>query len=592
MEEDEIHFDIEENNKVSFLWDYFDLDETGCKTAKCKVEGCGRVYTSIYAIKSGNLHIHLKKHVAEYAEMVAKREKWKLEIQHRNGKLTTEKHQRKTEFSNYKCKECNYRGMNQTNLQRHIKKGVHKNIVENERKKAKCFTWDYYGKDSSDPMVAICNACGKRIRMGRLESKKSTGHLRFHLKTKHSESFNSLQLKVFEAKLQRKMKSTKKRNLGRKFKCEMFNCKGRKTLHDKSVHFETIVKNVKCDQCNFKSSSINGLSGHKGKEHPRKKIKIGNKSDEMLSIVKKYVYPCTFCDYKGSTTQTTKKHEERVHLNIRYPCNQCDYKAPSKEELPRHIRSVHDKVKNKCDLCDFQTTSRSMQSHKAAKHMDLIFFCSDCDFSAKTKASIRNHTNRVHFGIRFECDECDYKAAKKSNLLLHIEVKHQGVTYNCLQCSVVFKSKDGLRDHIKIKHSSECKEFKCSHCDYVTKGRLENLKRHIAAIHRKEKFFCETCSFKTTVRYELKKHRCRFLCRKCDFRANMQKEMKLHYKKDHTKEEQKELFQQSIQSNLGPGKYQCDQCSYTTDYGGNLKLHQRKKHAVKPQSNEGEQLSN
>ena len=310
--------------------------------------------------------------------MVAKREEWKLQITSKNKQMREERMNRKAEFSKYKCKECNYTGMSQKNLEIHEKNGIHKSQEKCELKKAVCYTWDYYCKDPSDPMVAICNECGKRIRMGRNVRKVSTGHLRFHLKTKHVDSFNTLQLKTFERKLQQKMKLSKKTE-GKKFKCDMFNCKGRKTMHAKSVHFSTIDKNINCDECDFKTLSINGLSGHKGKEHPRAKIMIETKSDEIFPKTKKYVYPCTFCDYKGSSTQGVRKHESSVHLNIRFKCDTCEYKARTKEDLQRHIRSVHDKVKIKCDLCDFETTSRTLSSHKAAKHMNLIYFCSDCE---------------------------------------------------------------------------------------------------------------------------------------------------------------------------------------------------------------------
>ena len=159
----------------------------------------------------------------------------------------------------------------------------------------------------------------------------------------------------------------------------------------------------------------------------------------------------------------------------------------------------------------------------------------------------------------------------------HVKSKHQGITYECEHCQLTFKSKDGLRDHIKIKHTLDCNEYKCEECEYVTRGRGANLERHIAAIHRKEKFLCDQCSFKTTVKSELKKHVCRLSCRKRDFKANWKKERKLHYRNDHTMEEQSELLQHPILSKQ-QGKLSCSQCSYRTNFGGNLRLHISEKH--------------
>ena len=119
MEQEDLNLDGEmRNKKNSFLWDYFEIDPTSdYKKAYCKVRVCGKVFTSIYQIKSGNLHLHLKKHVTEYAEMVAKREEWKLQITSKNKQMREERRNRKAEFSNYKCKECNYTGMSQKNLE-------------------------------------------------------------------------------------------------------------------------------------------------------------------------------------------------------------------------------------------------------------------------------------------------------------------------------------------------------------------------------------------------------------------------------------------------------------------------------------------
>ena len=117
----------EQNLKYSFLWDYFELDPNNPKIAKCKVKECGKVFTSVYDIKNGNLHTHLKKHTVEYAEMREKRELKKLKQCIKTEKLKTEIEERKIEYSKFKCEyeECNYRAMSQHNLELHVKKGIH-----------------------------------------------------------------------------------------------------------------------------------------------------------------------------------------------------------------------------------------------------------------------------------------------------------------------------------------------------------------------------------------------------------------------------------------------------------------------------------
>jgi transposase-like protein len=188
------------------------------------------VFTSIYQVKSSYINIHLKKHKKEYAEMMTKKEEWKLQIKHKNEQFREEINKRKTEFSKYKCKDCNYTGMSQKNLELNEKKGIHKEVAKIRGTK-KSYTWDYYGKDKDDPMVAICNLCGNRMRMGKVGGiKGSTGHMSFHLETKHVDSYNSLKLKEMEDILQKKMKFTNKNKGEKRFKCNMFNCTSQRAL--------------------------------------------------------------------------------------------------------------------------------------------------------------------------------------------------------------------------------------------------------------------------------------------------------------------------------------------------------------------------
>ena len=224
MDREDIALDAGKRNKLknTFLWDFFHLDPSDYKTATCTVEECGKVFTSIYHVTSSYLNIHLKKHKKEYAEMMTKKEEWKLHIRQKNEQLREGINKRKAEFSKYKCKYCKYTGMSQENLELHEKKGIHRE-VDKKRGTKNCYTWDYYGKDSDDPMVAICNICGNRMRMGKVGGRGSTGHLRFHLETKHVDSYNSLKLKEMEDILQKKMKCLNKNKGEQRFKCNMFN---------------------------------------------------------------------------------------------------------------------------------------------------------------------------------------------------------------------------------------------------------------------------------------------------------------------------------------------------------------------------------
>ena len=108
-----------------------------------------------------------------------------------------------------------------------------------------------------------------------------------------------------------------------------------------------------CDLCGFSAPSIQSLTFHILKKHADT-----NK--------------CSECDYCTSYPQVMNVHKQAKHSSVRYPCTVCDYKGTTEMNLRAHIKYVHTLGPNsfKCDGCSYATTfPGNLKSHKKNKHV-------------------------------------------------------------------------------------------------------------------------------------------------------------------------------------------------------------------------------
>ena len=50
-------------------------------------------------------------------------------------------------------------------------------------------------------------------------------------------------------------------------------------------------------------------------------------------------YPCSECEYAGTTTGDLKRHIETKYEGVRYPCDKCEFAGTTGSHLKRHIES-------------------------------------------------------------------------------------------------------------------------------------------------------------------------------------------------------------------------------------------------------------
>lgn len=98
---------------------------------------------------------------------------------------------------------------------------------------------------------------------------------------------------------------------------------------------------MKCEECNFTSSSKEAIDGHKQVEHKKAKVDIDNMDQTVMM--------CDQCDYKCRLNIQLNKHKKKKHkdaqLELKYNCGSCDFAANQLLHVWEHRQSKHpDKI--------------------------------------------------------------------------------------------------------------------------------------------------------------------------------------------------------------------------------------------------------
>jgi hypothetical protein len=198
-------------------------------------------------------------------------------------------------------------------------------------------------------------------------------------------------------------------------------------------------------------------------------------------------YKCPDCDYKSSTNGNLQQHIIGVHNKIKnFECTypDCDYKCSANGNLQKHIKFVHDKIKDfECPDCDYKSsTNENLKKHINGVHNKIKNFeCPDCDFKSSTNGNLQQHIIRVHNKIKnFECTypDCDYKCSANGHLQRHIKFVHDKIKdFECPDCDFKCSANENLKKHIKGVHN-KIKNFECPDCDFKCSTN-SHLQRHI-----------------------------------------------------------------------------------------------------------------
>ena len=156
---------------------------------------------------------------------------------------------------------------------------------------------------------------------------------------------------------------------------------------------------------------------------------------------------CDDCEYKASVNQNLIRHKRRNHDTDKIKCTSCNF-IGTQAALGDHMRNIHGDMKQ-CNDCDYKVrSSKSMFQHQRTKHQGVSFHCGECGSKFQTEGGLKLHTNNKHRGIRFICPNCDYMATKKGNLKIHEQAMHENIKYPCGgKCSYIASTPRNLTWH-------------------------------------------------------------------------------------------------------------------------------------------------
>ena len=423
----------------------------------CKIENCGFVAPNIWSLKSHKESAHPGKVMAE--------------------KVMKEQYIKTEE--DFVCTFCAYKCNQLGTMRMHIKR------THGEKT---CIQCDYKTNDNDDLKLHVvevhggaetkCDFCDKTYI--------SQESLKEHQLYAHEDKVNP------DAVVHYCDKCT-------------YSCVGKKRFrrHQKS-HMD-----LNCAICGKHFETMEGLQKHDRNEHPLEH----NPDAELLS--------CDQCDFSCYSRDRLKAHKENVHKeDCKYQCHECDYKTPRRPALLLHINSKHLGVKNarpkyaRCKICRIRCNSHKL----LAKHVEEVhnttleeFYCDLCDFKSTYKSSVHIHKKMKHGpvilttlskSLHHPCEYCDYVSKTKASLQVHINTKHLGIKYTCETCGHQCSSQQMLTWHVVGKHGEG---YPCDQCDYRA-TQPNQLKLHKKAIHEKERYYCQDCTFSTSFQTNLYAH--------------------------------------------------------------------------------------
>nr|CAI5870412.1 unnamed protein product [Callosobruchus analis] len=299
----------------------------------------------------------------------------------------------------------------------------------------------------------------------------------------------------------------------------------------------------RCTYCNKTFVRKTLLNEHITKKHP-----------DFIASVSCKVHECTKCTYCNKTF--ARKLSLNDHIIKKHP----DF-----------IASVSSKI-HECTKCTYKTTRSSHFRDHMATHPELaaICRCTYCDKTFPRKTLLNNHITKKHpdfiasvsCKVHERCTYCSKTFTQKASLNEHIARKHpdfitsvhSGLAGNrvlsrCTYCNKTYARKRLLNEHITNKHPDFIASLSCK-------------------IHE-----CTSCTYKTTISSNLKKHMVvhsglvdNHRCQHCDETFLHKKSLNEHITKKHP----------DFIASLSCKVHECTKCTYKTTISRSFKEHMSK----------------
>ena len=343
--------------------------------------------------------------------------------------------------------------------------------------------------------------------------------------------------------------------------------------------------------------------------------KMRSESGEIFMAHMREIHPdvelaCPICDRPGPEIGGTfEDHIDaclRQRLNENYVLSNCGgslkRKFPVIESKEKKENEAPKAPQFKCRVCptDFKTLPE-MEDHMMNQHSTPAHQCAVCGAKRARIQALATHMDRVHGERKFNCLICGQTCDDSDAYFDHVKQSHPGESLTCPTCKekpVGAESAEAFRRHYKncsaqarrerVRKLELKKTFACDKCGLQFKNK-QPFVLHMAKAHGAEfPHVCEKCEFKTTVEYEMKRHRVMhlrkeiessgktmsvtedgqqlyYLCSECPAKYATQSGLNLHIRKIHT-----------------CVRYKCPHCDFTGRSPGMMQHHREKYHSTNP----------
>lgn len=371
--------------------------------------------------------------------------------------------------------------------------------------------------------------------------------------------------------------------------------------HQRTLHEQTLYKNVSSDNRTSKSSNQSVLDQHKLRT---KRLQSFNRNYVLRKQNQSIKY------FDGDQSSIKVKHEpeldidEHTHSTERYSCE----KSPKK--FVQTKLSTQKLVLYSCDQCAWKFThGKDLHLHQRTHSNGKRYVCTKCSRSFKREDFFRKHEQthsddkrfakfkpKIELNVRKRKHSAGKSNHSKPTKLLNNsnnkKFRGDDRPFSCDLCSSKFKNKSGLYNHRRI-HTGE-KKYSCDECasKFLFKTSLDQHKR----VHTGEKpYSCDECSSTFSQLTMLNNHKRihtgekPYSCDEC-FSKFSQLTMLKQHKRLHTGEKpyscdqcaarftQLSLLNQHKRHHIGEKPYSCDQCSLKFSQLVGLKGHKRIAH--------------
>ena len=462
------------NLKDNMRSEVIDLINPIAESSNIPCSICGQIFKKIYKlerhtrfshgccnncgykfIQPKNRKEHQNEHISKFnCTMCAKRYKSvKSLIIH-----TSSSHEGKT----FDCDRCSFKTAQKYNLVAHVER-VHLSARLN------CKYCDRFFSSVQVLKTHIARVHdGKNLHCGSCDFKTAEAHkLISHQKGKHegdlvwnSEQRFSCPLCSYQSKEKCSIRAhVKVKHEGNSFECDIchskFNSQTSMRSHRITKHLdiktyeckfcegkifkaaENLKRHVKinhegwrlsCNECDFATTTKEGLQKHKIKQHNAKSNRVPIKCEHcpkeyfLPSLLSYHMrqhtgykpHKCSICEKAFSFPVGMRRHE-KTHNPVKeksFSCPQCNCKFADSSHLKRHIEGKHLKIKHKCGKCDKEYQAKNdLRKHNVFKHGPFL--------TAQRLPSLKKE---IHLGHK--CGICEKEYHNKGDLNRHSKRKH------------------------------------------------------------------------------------------------------------------------------------------------------------------------